>query len=542
MNKSFLAIIATLIILALGSLSLSAAVFPLFSAWGRDLRAKSFVTEGSLRITDINAGYSFTIAHDKTTARTRADFAWMPSEFFGEAFSKATLYNADNNIYAVLEEVVKPIFLGAFESQYTFFDVDYLPYFDIIKKNIAKVVSNAQKETKIAPLSLYKTDINTTATTYTFGTQLLVTTVAEMLKAVEDDVFVKELLYEICFNQLYLLERIDGMPEYDPSKDFSVYMKEIEDYKEKFKTEKFKTLADDILAWLYDIEASLSYTQYRTGGILGVGSALVAQEVWISTYGERGVGAFVKHASNGYEFDYELTINFRDRPDIGQKLTLAVCRVNTNDGDDYEIIGSLSTGIGKMLRLEGTQKLTPQHEEGELKFLVLYEPASDHYGEEDEALFRADINYQADKTADGYETSVEITLTTPWDPDFLLTLALELTTKISDSVTIDLPDFSNTYDISSWEDIDEIIYQLGLPWSYLPPIYYPPMSKLADVNGDDAVNINDILLVRDVIFDKMDDSFNNYEIWQLRRRADVNRDGSINIQDITIIRDIIFDM
>jgi len=53
-----------------------------------------------------------------------------------------------------------------------------------------------------------------------------------------------------------------------------------------------------------------------------------------------------------------------------------------------------------------------------------------------------------------------------------------------------------------------------------------------DVNGDGAVNLNDILLVRDIIFGEPDVN----ELWA----ADVNGDGNIDINDIIDIAKIIF--
>jgi len=56
---------------------------------------------------------------------------------------------------------------------------------------------------------------------------------------------------------------------------------------------------------------------------------------------------------------------------------------------------------------------------------------------------------------------------------------------------------------------------------------------MGDVNGDSKVNIEDILLVRDIVF--------GAEATDAQEAAaDVNKDTRINIEDILLIRDIIF--
>ena len=57
-----------------------------------------------------------------------------------------------------------------------------------------------------------------------------------------------------------------------------------------------------------------------------------------------------------------------------------------------------------------------------------------------------------------------------------------------------------------------------------------------DVNGDGQININDLLLVRDIIFGTVTPDADT--LWA----ADINSDGNVDLNDLLALRDIIFDV
>ena len=79
----------------------------------------------------------------------------------------------------------------------------------------------------------------------------------------------------------------------------------------------------------------------------------------------------------------------------------------------------------------------------------------------------------------------------------------------------------------------EIVYQYELPGnksmiaraSKYPPEFFDPAYTLGDVNGDEAIDILDVVLTVNMILGAVDQS----------SAADINQDGIINVLDVILL-------